>query len=90
MVDPRELTPEQEKAWKSLKRAFKRCEQTNIYWYQVLESLHPLNGNVVEGVADHCGKRLPDGAFDFSMEPCYNRMNITCSFADDAHHAILK
>lgn len=88
MVDPTELTPEQEKAWRSLKRAFKKCEIANIYWYQVLEYLSPLNGDLVENVDDHCGRRMPEGAFD--LTDGVPGVTVTCSFADDDHHAILK
>ena len=88
MIDPTELTPEQEKAWKSLKRAFKKCESANIYWYQVLDYLSPLNGDVVQDVDDHCQRQLPEGAFDLSDGTV--SIQVTCSFADDAHHAILK
>lgn len=90
MVDPRELTDEQEKAWKSFKRAVAKCKKANVFFYQVLETSYPLNGNVVVEIDDHCGKDLPDGAWDLSMECASDGVDTTSSFADDAHHAILK
>lgn len=77
-------------AWKSFQRALKKCEKANIYWYQVLDQLHPLNGNVVKKVDDHCGPPLPDGAFDLSINCPHYYASLTDSFADDTHHAILK
>ena len=89
MSNPTELTEEQEKAWKSLKRAVKKCEKSNIYWYQVLDLLHAFNGNLVDSVDDHCDKPLPNGAFDLTFK-LLDSIPLTCSFADDNHHVILK
>lgn len=91
MVDPRDLTIEQAKAWKSLVRAIKKCEAANVFWYQVLDSVHPLNGNVVESIEIHDGgDDLPSGAFDLSENLPFECVSMACGFADDCHHAILK
>ncbi|HHZ94193.1 MAG TPA: hypothetical protein EYN67_01245 [Flavobacteriales bacterium] len=90
MNDPRELTTDQEKAWKSFKRAVKKCNDANVFFYQVLETNYPLNGNVIYEVDDHCDKPLPGDAWDLSMECVGDGVDTSCSFADDAHHAILK
>tara|TARA_R110000822_G_scaffold246815_1_gene374988 strand:+ start:235 stop:504 length:270 start_codon:yes stop_codon:yes gene_type:complete len=89
MIDPTELTVEQQKAWNSLKRAVAKCEKANVFFYQVLEYVHPLNGDVTFEVDDHCGKPLPDDAFNLDGE-ILEHVKITCGFADDSHHVILK
>ena len=45
---------------------------------------------MVKEVDGHCNKSLPEGAFDLSVEPVYQHVRISCSFADYSHHAILK
>lgn len=89
MIDPTELTDEQMKAFKSLQRAIKKCEAANIYWYQVLDNLKVLNGDVVEDVEGHDCGRLPEGTFDLTPANPWSIL-LTCSWADDAHHVILK
>lgn len=87
--DPSALTEEQEKAWKSLKRALKKCRDANIYWYQVLDSLQPLNGEIVETVV--VGRGEIDGRQSIRAdEVAGDAVTISCSFADDAHYIVLK
>lgn len=90
MLDPRELTEEQEKAWKSLQRALKKCEKANILWYLNLEVLSPLNGNIVSSVEEYefCGD--PEKAFNLTKNSPNESVRLTCGFADDEHFAILK
>lgn len=44
------LTPEQEKAFRALARAHKKCQKLNIKFYTVLETIHALNGNEIKKV----------------------------------------
>ena len=92
MTDPRDLTEEQEKAWKSLQRAFKKCENANILWYQVLDTLSPLNGNIASSVETHDFCNDPDNAFSLEGRTPDKSVKTTCGFADDEleHYVILK
>ena len=89
MIDPTELTVEQEKAWKSFQRSVAKCKKANVFFYQVLEMNYPLNGNVIIDVDDHCHRQLPDDAFDLTAG-VGKGVDTTCGFADDPHHAIMK
>lgn len=88
-----DLNEEQEKAWKSLVRAIAKCKKANIYFYQVLESLHGLNGNHVETI------RLEDRGCLESLSgdhpSCLQMKELPCvittdGFADDNHFIELK
>lgn len=39
------LTPEQKKAWESLKRAFKKCSDAGIYMWDYSGTVCAVNGN---------------------------------------------
>lgn len=90
MLDPTDLTKEQQQAFNSLSRALKKCEKANIHWYQVLETLHPLNGDVVECVRDlGTHEKMPLDAFPLGES--YIQSVITdCSWADDTHYVVFK
>lgn len=90
MIDPSELTAEQQKAFESLKRALKKCEKANIYWYQNLETLYALNGNVVYAVEPSLCTEIPEGAFPTEDFGYINAVKTTCSFADDTHYVVYK
>ena len=96
MQEAIELTPEQEKAWRSLERAIKKCKKENIYFYQVLESLGGLNGNNVRTIA--CDSDMPilysnkffDDNRNLNGYLYFPFICTSCSFADDSHFVILK
>ena len=84
------LNPEQQNAFNRLKRAVAACKKSNIYFYQVLESLHCLNGDNVQTVEDI-------DRTDFKYEDPrnlqylnYQTVKTDCSWADDTHVVILK
>ncbi len=86
-----ELNPEQAKAFKKLERAYKDCLKKEIYFHQVLETLHAFNGNNVKEIddTDPDGNSLLDSPFctQSLYQPC---MQITDGWADDNHFVHLK
>ncbi len=88
------LTESQEKAFNSLKRAVKKCEESNIFFYHVLETLGALNGDNVESIVVTEGdlsfdplEHTDDNSLDVLLYPT---LQISESFADDSHWVILK
>jgi hypothetical protein len=90
-----DLTPNQDKAFKELILAIKKCKKANVYFYQVLETLYALNGNQVGEVVDdidlsHTNRRhLEDEEHHLGYKQLPS-VKTTCSWADDAHYAIMK
>jgi len=86
-----DLTPPQKKAWAALERAVKRCRKENIYFYQEMENLAPLNGHNVKMIRttdDVPGLNHTDPNYlGFLVYPL---IETACSFADDDHYVILK
>ena len=83
-----DLTLEQEKAFKSLRRAIKKCEKANIYFYQCLEHLGALNGDNVKCVeADSDSEHMykTSDSPDCLQFKYYPTVTTACSFADDNH-----
>ena len=89
-----ELTEQQEKAWKSLLTAIKKCKNANVFFYGVLKTLGALNGNNVNGIV--CTEEaltynrnihLEDNSLQ-ALE--YPTIEMYESFADDTHWVILK
>jgi hypothetical protein len=89
MID---LTPNQEKAWKSLKRAFTKCAKENIYLYQVLDSLSGLNGNNISKILEKAEVEDSKGWNDERnlQNLAYESVKTTDAWADDTHFVILK
>ena len=91
-----ELNPEQNKAFKALERAVKKCKESNIYFYMVLDSLGALNGDNVDKVEDHDGIAFSNhsnkgcGAPDCLQYKSFPFINVTDAWADDDHFIILK
>lgn len=80
------LDAEQIKAFKSLKRAFKKCKTANIDFYTVLETIHAVNGNQVSAI-DEGQEHLVTDVLDLS----YTLVDVGFSgFADDAHRVTFK
>ncbi len=89
-----DLTPDQKKAWTQLVRAIKRCKKANIHFYQVLSSLHGLNGNNI--------KRIDESEAYHSVASCEINeeanlqhldcpwVETDCSWADDTHYVTIK
>jgi len=88
-----ELTISQNKAFNELKKAVKKCKKTNIYFYQVLETLSALNGNNVKSVECLDDPTCKGIGYDDSRNLqylSYPGIETDCSFADDTHIVILK
>ncbi len=78
------LTPEQEKAFKSFKRAYKKCKKSGIEFYTILESIYALNGEHLIRVHDG------DGRKDLCLQGLRNDSIFDTGFsgwADDTHYA---
>lgn len=93
-VDPTKLTQAQERAWDNYVKAVKACKRTGIRFYQVLDTVSPLNGKVLDTIItdeplEH--RRFnPAQIVPLSYAVCYGSISVTCSFADDQHFAVLK
>jgi hypothetical protein len=91
-----DLTEEQEKAWKSLERAIKKCKKENIYFYQVLDSIGGLNGDNVLTIYDDCQKLISSHYKFNDDENCLNctldypSISVVSGWADDCHYVRLK
>lgn len=84
-----ELTHEQEKAFKSFKRAYKKCKKTGIVFYTVLETITALNGEHPVTIHDDSNKN------DFCLQSIYKTNPYVfdwgfAGWADDDHFAKLK
>jgi len=80
------LTHKQDLAFNALKRAVKRCEETGVYFYQVLETTYALNGNNVRDVVG-TEERIHEAACLQYLG--YPSIKITDGWADDSHYIIL-
>ncbi|MCP3941079.1 MAG: hypothetical protein GY710_06305 [Desulfobacteraceae bacterium] len=81
------LTPEQEKAFKSFQRAYKKCKASGIEFYTVLERITALNGEYLVRVHDEPEKN------DLSTNDINNPTIFDAGFggwADDAHFIEVK
>lgn len=86
-----DLNPEQQKAWRSLERAIKRCKKENIFFYQVLDHFCGLNGNNVSTIhieGEDMSKESDELNLNYSLD--YPSISTTCGFADDNHFVELK
>ena len=90
--DAIDLNYEQALAFAALRRAVKRCRDTNIYFYQCLDTLGALNGDNVSSVI--CNEDHPDGnnaeAPDCLQCKHFPSVTTDCSFADDNHFVVLR
>lgn len=87
-----DLTPKQQKAWESFERALKKCRDSNIYFYQVLDYLAPLNGNNVATIAGELdGVDVSDDTHPCNLQYLhYDRTALADSWTDDTHFVVLK
>ena len=74
------LTPEQEKAIKSLGQAFKRCTDANVYIHDCYGRLLAYNGHHVKNVSDDIDEFSCDEGHYIEM----HGIDIS-SWADDNH-----
>lgn len=81
-----DLTSEQKKAFTNLKKAYKRCLNSGIFFHQILESLHAFNGNNVRTVDDN----PKDGYCIQTLDIDYMNMSILSAWADDNHYVHFK
>jgi len=75
-----ELTNEQKKAFINLKKAYKRCLNSGIFFHQILDTLEAFNGNNVLTVDD-----TPDNGYCIQTLNI-DYMKIVCGWADDDHY----
>lgn len=52
------MTDRQEKAFKTLQRAVKRCQKENVLFYQVIDTITGMNGDNICMIHDGCGGRM--------------------------------
>ena len=71
MTDPADLTIE-----------VKKCNDSGVFFYQVLDDVHALNGDVVSDVSIESG--------DATIECPADSVKMSCSFADDEHFVTFK
>ncbi len=86
-----DLTPEQEKAFRSLERAVKKCRKANIYFYQVLETLGALNGHNVakiDNIENHRNINWGDSRDLNNL--AYPYVKTADSWADGTHLGFMK
>ncbi len=94
-VNPGDLTKAQEKAWNQFEAAVKACKRAHIKFYQVLDTVCPLNGNIVEDILtdeEHWVLRTTPSERLVNMQRAYSYGSVrtTCGFADDTHTVLLK
>lgn len=88
--DPTELTKAQQNAVNQLKSAFTAAKKARIYFYQNLDNVFALNGNVVESVFTMDESHRADCSlreFSSPVRICDNLLN---PFADDEHFVLFK
>ena len=88
--DPTILTPAQKKAVAELKRAFAAAKKANVYFYQVLDSVHALNGRMVHAVVTNSDEDRADCSmreFDMPDLITFGQLN---PLSDDEHFVVLK
>lgn len=85
-----ELTTDQQKAWKQFERAVKRCKDTGIRFYQVLDSVGALDGRQIRTI-DNAENTVHDG-FGPRGFNClsYPYIQLTDSWDDDPHVVIFE
>jgi hypothetical protein len=88
-----ELTRDQQQAFKAFERAYKKCVNSGIYFYQVLDSICALNGNNVLGIEDRA--ELKSDGHKLSDESNLNYLNYPeftafSGWADDTHYVKLR
>jgi len=81
-----ELTPEQEKAFNSLKRAYAKCVKEGIYFHQILDYLSPFNGNNIDTINDTGDD---NGIYNIQWLN-YPTLHTVCGWADDNHFVHFK
>lgn len=82
-----DLTPEQQKAFNRLKKAYSDCEKTGIYFFNNYGSLSAVDKNKICGYGD--SKYYANGVSEISNhevgEPV-NSIKIANEWADDEHY----
>ena len=94
IIDSITMTLEQQKAFKSLQRAIKKCEKLNVLFYQILDITYGLNGDTINRIHDN--EDFPGGCTCHSENALWDVANYApfitteCSWADDLHFVQLK
>ena len=80
-----ELTPEQQRAFNRLKKAYKDCEKAGIYFANNYGDLMAFDNKLVAGYGDD--SMLPDGEYTVKLSdgcPAHS-IRIANEWADDTH-----
>lgn len=88
--DPTRLTKAQQNAVKQLKLAFAAAKKARIYFYQNLDNVFALNGNVVERVFTMDDSHRSDCSLNEFSSPVRICDNLLNPFADDEHFVLFK
>jgi hypothetical protein len=79
-----DLTEEQLKCFKELKRAYSKCVKSGIYFHQVLDTIHAFNGENVKEIDDNSDN-------GYCTQTIYVPfIHTVCSWADDNHYVHFK
>lgn len=79
MSNIKELTPEQTKAFKRLKKAFEDCKRSGIVMFNFYGDLNAYNGKLVNGMSDD----ERHNSVPVSGNNAYNTLSIPNEWADD-------
>jgi hypothetical protein len=88
-----DLNDKQKKAFSKFISAVKACQKANVLFYQVLETIHGLNGDNIVGIHDGSPSvdygKPTDRAH--CLDDCSNPCVIVCDgWADDPHYVELE
>jgi len=80
-----DLTSEQQKAFNRLKKAYKDCEKTGIFFYNNYGSLGAVDKNKIDGYGDETISSFKNELiYDDSRR--LNTISIANEWADDTHY----
>jgi hypothetical protein len=76
-----ELTPEQEKAFARLEKAYKECKKVGIFFYNVYGRLSAVDGKKIEGYGFE-----PSDISTADLHDTAKSIEIPNEWADDTHY----
>lgn len=79
------LTPEQEKAFNKLKKAYKECEKKGIFFVNIYGSLSAFDSDLVQDYGDYIIR--PEGVYEIELGGASyaEYLTIPDQFSDDNH-----
>ena len=91
LVEILRLSSEQEKAFKALESAYKKCKKVNIKFYTILSSIYCLNGKNLVRVHDdsHASGKNVSLSYIYKQNPFLEDSGFS-GWADDRHYAEIK